>query len=174
MSKDLAKLRARIDALDVRLVEALNERARLAQAVGKLKHGVKVYRPEREAQVLRGVLERNRGPLGKDALARVYVEIISACRALEQPLAVSYLGPPGTFSEMAVLKLFGGGVRAQPCASIDEVFRQAETGNVNYGVVPVENSSEGAIDRTHDLLLSTPLKICAETVLRVRQNLMSK
>ena len=130
--------------------------------------------PEREAQVLRRILERNPGPLGKEALARVYVEIISACRALEQPLAVSYLGPAGTFSEMAVQKLFGGGVRAQPCGSIDEVFRQAETGGANYGVVPVENSSEGAIGRTHDLLLSTPLKICAETVLRVRQNLMSK
>ena len=174
MSKELAKLRARIDALDARLVHALNERAGLAHAVGKLKRGNTVYRPEREAQVLRRILESNPGPLGREALARVYAEIISACRALEQPLAVSYLGPAGTFSEMAVMKLFGGGVRAQPCGSIDEVFRQAETGSVNYGVVPVENSSEGAIDRTHDLLLSTPLKICAETVLRVRQNLMSK
>jgi chorismate mutase/prephenate dehydratase len=174
MNKDLAKLRAQIDALDARLLRTLNERARLAHAVGKLKQGVKVYRPEREAQVLRRILENNAGPLGKDALVRVYAEIISACRALEQPLAVSYLGPAGTFSEMAVAKLFGGGVRAQPCGSIDEVFRQAETGSVDYGVVPVENSSEGAIDRTHDLLLSTPLKICAETVLRVRQNLMSK
>ena len=174
MSKELAKLRARIDALDLRLLGALNERARLAAAVGKLKQGNKVYRPEREAQVLRRILEKNAGPLGKEALARVYAEIISACRALEQPLAVSYLGPAGTFSEMAVRKVFGSGVRAQPCASIDEVFRQAETGAVDYGVVPVENSSEGAIDRTHDLLLSTPLRICAETVLRVRQNLMSK
>ena len=174
MSKELAKLRAKIDALDERLLGALNERAALAAAVGKLKQGNRVYRPEREAQVLRGIIEKNPGPLGKEALARVYAEIISACRALEQPLSVSYLGPAGTFSEMAVLKVFGSGVRAHPCASIDEVFRQAETGAVNYGVVPVENSSEGAIDRTHDLLLSTPLKICAETVLRVRQNLMSK
>lgn len=174
MSKELAKLRARIDALDARLAGALNERAALARAVGKLKQGKKVYRPEREAQVLRGILQRNAGPLSKEALARVYTEIISACRALEQPLAVSYLGPAGTFSEMAVSRIFGSSVRAQPCGSIDEVFRQAETGGVNYGVVPVENSSEGAIDRTHDLLLSTPLKICAETVLRVRQNLMSR
>jgi len=174
MPKELAKLRAQIDALDERLLGALNERARLAHAVGKLKQGNQVYRPEREAQVLRRILGKNPGPLSKEALARVYAEIISACRALEQPLAVSYLGPPGTFSEMAVLKAFGSGVRAQPCGSIDEVFRQAETGGVNYGVVPVENSSEGAIDRTHDLLLSTPLMICAETVLRVRQNLMSK
>jgi len=174
MKKELAKLRARIDALDERLLRTLNERARVAHTVGRLKQGKQIYRPEREAQVLRGILEKNGGPLGKEALARVYGEIISACRALEQPLAVSYLGPAGTFSEMAVLKLFGGGVRALPCTSIDEVFRQAETGAANYGVVPVENSSEGAIDRTHDLLLSTPLKICAETVLRVRQNLMSK
>jgi chorismate mutase/prephenate dehydratase len=174
MRKDLAELRVQIDALDERLLGLLNERARLAHAVGKLKQGNKVYRPEREAQVLRRMLEKNAGPLGKEALARVYAEIISACRALEQPLAVSYLGPAGTFSEMAVMKIFGGAVRAQPCGSIDEVFRQAETGGVNYGVVPVENSSEGAIGRTHDLLLSTPLRICAETVLRVRQNLMSK
>jgi len=174
MSKDLARLRARIDALDARLLGALNERAALAAAVGKVKQGNMVYRPEREAQVLRRILEKNAGPLGKEALARVFAEIISACRALEQPLAVSYLGPAGTFSGMAVVKVFGGGVRLQPCASIDEVFRQAETGAVNYGVVPVENSSEGAIGRTHDLLLSTPLKICAETVLRVRQNLMSR
>jgi len=174
MSTELARLRAQIDALDQRLLRALNERAKLAHAVGRLKQGVKVYRPEREAQVLRGILARNPGPLGKEALARVYAEIISACRALEQPLVVSYLGPAGTFSEMAVLKMFGSGVRAQPCASIDDVFRQAETGAANYGIVPVENSSEGAIGRTHDLLLSTPLQICAETVLRVRQNLMSR
>ena len=174
MSRDLAKLRAQIDALDARLLGALNERARLAQAAGKAKQGSKVYRSEREAQVLRRIVENNPGPLGKEALTRVFTEIISACRALEQPLSVAYLGPAGTFSEMAALKVFGSGVRAQPCGSIDEVFRQVETGAANYGVVPVENSSEGAIDRTHDLLLSTPLKICAETVLRVRQNLMSK
>ena len=127
MSKDLARLRARIDALDERLLRALNARAALAHAVGKIKQGSQVYRPEREAQVLRRILAKNAGPLGREALARVYAEIISACRALEQPLAVSYLGPAGTFSEMAVMKLFGGGVRAQPCGSIDEVFRQADT-----------------------------------------------
>jgi len=174
MSKDLARLRGQIDATDERLLRLLNQRAALARDVGKLKQSNRIYRPEREAQILRRILAKNAGPLSKGALFRVYSEIISACRALEQPLAVSYLGPAGTFSEMAVLKAFGSDVRAQPCASIDEVFRQAETGSVNYGVVPVENSSEGAIDRTHDLLLSTPLRICAETVLRVRQNLMSK
>jgi chorismate mutase/prephenate dehydratase len=172
--KGLAELRAQIDAVDDSLLKVLNQRAELARAVGQLKQGSKVYRPEREAQVLRRTLARNPGPLKKEALERVYAEVISACRALEQPLAISYLGPPGTFSEMAVLKVFGSGVRTQSCASIDEVFRQCETGGVNFAVVPVENSSEGAIGRTHDLLLSTPLKICAETVLRVRQNLMSK
>ena len=129
MSKDLAKLRAQIDALDERLLRAAERSApRWRMQVGKLKQGNRVYRPEREAQVLRRILEKNPGPLSKEALARVYAEIISACRALEQPLAVSYLGPAGTFSEMAVLKVFGSGVRAQPCGSIDEVFRQAETG----------------------------------------------
>lgn len=174
MSKDLAKLRAQIDAIDERMLRLLNRRAGVANAVGKLKQSNRIYRPEREAQILRRILGKNPGPLSKGALFRVYSEIISACRALEQPIAVAYLGPAGTFSEMAVLKAFGSDVRAQPCSSIDEVFRQAETGGVNFGVVPVENSSEGAIDRTHDLLLSTPLMICAETVLRVRQNLMSK
>ncbi|HEY6241563.1 MAG TPA: prephenate dehydratase [Burkholderiales bacterium] len=173
MADDIAKHRAEIDALDEKIVTLLNERAAHAAAIGRLKNGV-AYRPEREAEILRRIAGVNRGPLASGALARVFTEIISACRALEQPLSVAYLGPQGTFSEMALGKQFGTSVRAQPFASIDEVFRAVETGSAQYAVVPVENSTDGAIGRTLDLLLATPLRICAEVVLRVQQNLIAK
>src|SRR5258706_1721773 len=174
MPDDIAKHRAAIDALDEKIAALLNERATRAAAIGKLKANGGAYRSEREAEVLRRIADANRGPLPNDALARLFTEIISACRALEQPLAVAYLGTQGTFSELALAKQFGASVAAQPCGSIDEVFRAAETGTAQYAVVPVENSTDGAIGRTLDLLLTTPLKICAEVVLRVQQNLMAK
>ena len=174
MADDITKHRTEIDALDEKIAALLNERATRAAAIGKLKANGGAYRPEREAEVLRRIVGANRGPLANDALARLFTEIISACRALEQPLSVAYLGPQGTFSEMALGKQFGASVEAQPCASIDDVFRAAETGIAQYAVVPVENSTDGAIGRTLDLLLATPLKICAEVVLRVQQNLMAK
>ena len=173
MSDKLKQIRDRIDALDDRLVRLLSARARLAQRVGKLKQGA-AYRPEREAQVLRRILEANRGPLADGALARLFTEIISACRALEDSMTVAYLGPQGTFSQEAVARHFGGLTASAPCRSIDEVFRQVETGAVGYGVVPVENSTEGAIGRTLDLLLSTPAKVCGEVMLPIRQCLMSR
>src|SRR5689334_4062431 len=174
MADKLRHIRKQIDALDARLVGLLSARARLAQRIGGLKRGTAAYRPEREAQVLRGVLARNRGPLPDAALARLFTEIMSACRALEDNMRVAYLGPQGTFSQEAAAKHFGGLTQLEPCASIDEVFRQVETGAAGYGVVPVENSSEGAIGRTLDLLLSTPAKICGEVMLPIRQCLMSK
>ena len=173
MSDQLKQIRGRIDALDDRLVKLLSARARLAQRIGRLKQGA-AYRPEREAQVLRRMLAANRGPLAPAALARIYAEIMSACRALEDEMTVAFLGPQGTFSQEAVVKHFGGGAAAMPCSSIDEVFRQAETGSVGYGVVPVENSTEGAIGRTLDLLLSTPAKVCGEVMLPIRQCLMGR
>jgi chorismate mutase/prephenate dehydratase len=173
MAESLKQVRDRIDALDDRLVKLLSGRARLAQRIGRLKAGG-VYRPEREAQVLRRIIKGNRGPLGDAALARVFAEIISACRALEDSMTVAYLGPKGTFSQEAVSKHFGGLTASNPCGSIDEVFRQVETGAAGYGVVPVENSTEGAIGRTLDLLLSTPAKVCGEVVLPIRQCLMSR
>jgi chorismate mutase / prephenate dehydratase len=173
MSDKLKQIRSKIDALDDRLVELLSARARLAQRIGKLKEGA-LYRPEREAQILRRILTLNPGPLSDAALARLYAEIMSACRALEDELSVAYLGPQGTFSQEAVSKHFGGLTTSVPCASVDEVFRQVETGAVGYGVVPVENSTEGAIGRTLDLLLSTPARICGEVMLPVRQCLMSR
>ena len=173
VTDQLKKIRARIDALDDRMLELLNQRAALAQDIGHAKSGAK-YRPEREAQVLRRLAARNRGPLPQQALSRLYTEIMSTCRALEDGVSVAYLGPQGTFSEEAALKQFGGNAQLQACASIDEVFRSVEAGQVGYGVVPVENSTEGIIGRTHDLLLATPLKICGEVLLPVHQCLMSK
>jgi chorismate mutase/prephenate dehydratase len=173
MAESLARLRARIDALDHRLVKLLSARARLAQRIGRMKTGG-AYRPEREAQILRRIVRANRGPLGDVALARLFTEIMSACRALEDSMTVAYLGPEGTFSQEAVAKHFGGLTPAVPCASIDEVFRRVETGAAGYGVVPVENSTEGTIGRTLDLLLSTPAKVCGEVLLPIRQCLMSR
>lgn len=174
MTDKLKIIRDRIDAFDDRILELLNERARLAQEIGGAKRGAVKYRPEREAQVLRRLASANKGPLPAAAVARLYTEIMSACRSLEDGISVAYLGPQGTFSEEAALRQFGGQAALQPCASIDEVFRQVEAGQCGYGVVPVENTTEGSIGRTHDLLLATPLKICGEVLLPVHQCMMSK
>jgi chorismate mutase / prephenate dehydratase len=174
MTDKLKTLRAKIDALDARLVKLLSERARIAQQVGRVKQGAAVYRPEREAQVLRRVAELNAGPLPDGALQRVYTEIMSACRALEDDMSVTFLGPEGTYSQEAALKHFGSLVPLVPSASIDEVFRRVETGEVGYAVVPVENSTEGAVGRTLDLLLATHARVCGEIMLPIRQCLMSK
>lgn len=174
MADKLKDIRSQIDALDARMAKLLSARARLAQRVGRIKRGVDIYRPEREAQVLRRVAQLNPGPLSARALQRVFVEIMSACRALEDSLTVAYLGPQGTFSQEAAFKHFGGQTPSVSCTSIDEVFRQVETGAAGYGVVPVENSTEGAIGRTLDLLLSSPARVCGEVMLPVRQCLMSK
>lgn len=174
MTDELKRHRVAIDALDERIVQLLNERAAHARAIGKLKGGAPAYRPEREAEVLRHVSAIGSGPLAPERIAAIYAEIMSACRALEQPMVVAYLGPEGTFSEMALFKHFGHGVQGMPAASIDEVFRRLEARSVQNAVVPVENSTEGAIGRTLDLLLTTPLKICGEVVLRVRQNLLAR
>ena len=163
-----------IDRIDREIVRLVSERAAHAQAIGHLKGGAVAYRPEREAQVLAQVAAANAGPLSSEAVKRVFVEIMSACRALEQTIRVAYLGPAGTFSEMAVGQHFGQSVESEPCASIDAVFRSVESGGTHYAVVPVENSTEGAIGRTLDLLLTTPSVVCGEVVVRVHQNLMVK
>lgn len=170
----LETLREQIDRIDAALLGQLSERARLAQRVGawKQNNDAPVMRPEREAQVLAGLRGRNPGPLPDDAIEAIWREIISACRGLEQRLRVAFLGPSGTFSEQALLGHFGSAVDALPCASIDEVFRTVEAGGAAFGVVPVENSTEGAISRTLDLLLQTRLTISGEISLRVRQNLL--
>ncbi|HSN20300.1 MAG TPA: prephenate dehydratase [Usitatibacter sp.] len=170
---ELERLREEIDRLDDRILEALNERARLARRIGTLKVG-QAYRPEREAQVLRRIKERNPGPLSAETAALLFREIMSACLALERPITVAYLGPRGTFSERAALKHFGLAAEAVPVASIDEVFREVESGAADFGVVPVENSTEGAVGRSLDLMPQSPLKVCGEVIVRIHHNLMSK
>ncbi|MFN0317673.1 MAG: prephenate dehydratase [Burkholderiales bacterium] len=174
MSDTLKPLRERIDRIDAELLRLLNERAQTAHAIGTLKNDGVIYRPEREAQVLRRLEELNTGPLPAEAVRTLFTEVISACRAVEEPLAVGYLGPRGTFSEEAARKHFGSSAQGVPCASIDEVFRQVEAKQLRYGVVPVENSTEGAIGRTMDLLATSSVKLCGEVVLPVHQCLMSK
>ncbi|MGD8788081.1 MAG: prephenate dehydratase [Burkholderiales bacterium] len=174
MSDPLNKLRQQIDLVDAELLRLFNERAKLAQEVGTIKGTAVVYRPEREAQVLRRLSEINPGPLSQKAIVHLFTEVISACRAQEEMLAVACLGPRGTFSEEALGKHFGGQVPRVMCPSIDEVFRSVESANVGYGVVPVENSTEGGVGRSMDLLLLTPLCVCGEIVLPVHQNLLGK
>src|SRR5215831_9557497 len=169
----LASHRDAIDAIDADLLRLLNQRAAHAKAIGALKSGA-VYRPEREAQVLRRVREENPGPLSSGAVSGVFREIMSACLALEQRLSVAYLGPPGTFSHSAVMQHFGTFISPEPCASIDEVFRAAESGRCDHAVVPVENSTEGAVGRTLDLMFQTPLTIVGEIKLRVQQQLLAR
>jgi chorismate mutase/prephenate dehydratase len=173
MSDELQKHRACIDAIDDQILRLINDRAAHARAIGALKNGP-IYRPEREAQVLRRIKEANPGPLSGETVARLFREIMSACLALEQPLKVAYLGPQGTFTQLAATKHFGHAAQAHPSASIDEVFRQVEAGMADYGVVPVENSTGGAVGRTLDLMVQSPLKICGEVVLRVHQHLLRK
>jgi chorismate mutase/prephenate dehydratase len=174
MSDPLADLRKQIDLVDTELLRLFNERAKLAQAVGEIKGKQIVYRPEREAQVLRRLSENNPGPLPENAIVHLFVEVISACRAQEEMLAVACLGPRGTFSEEALSKHFGGQVPRVMCPSIDEVFRTVESGTAGYGVVPIENSTEGGVGRSMDLLLLSRLRVCGEIVLPVHQNLLSK
>lgn len=170
----LRALREQIDTLDSELLGLLNRRAELARQVGEVKHrqGQPVFRPEREAQVISGLKASNPGPLKPDSVAPIWREIMSACRAVETPTRVAFLGPAGTFSEQAALGYFGSSVEKVPCSSIDEVFRSTSAGAADFGVVPVENSTEGVVARSLDLLLNTPLFITAETSLLVRHNLM--
>jgi chorismate mutase / prephenate dehydratase len=172
-SGELERLRQEVDRLDDRILESLNERAKLARAIGTLKVG-QAYRPEREAQVLRRIKERNPGPLSSETAALLFREIMSACLALERPITVAYLGPRGTFSERATLKHFGLAAEAVPAASIDEVFRAVESRSADFGVVPVENSTEGAVGRSLDLMPQTPMQVCGEVVVRIHHHLMAK
>jgi chorismate mutase / prephenate dehydratase len=174
MPKTLAELRTSIDQVDRELLALLNRRATLANEVGELKRteGSPVFRPEREAQVINGLQAANPGPLKDDNIAHVWREIMSACRALEAPQRVAFLGPAGTFSEQAAIQFFGSSIEKVACVSIDEVFRATAAGTAEYGVVPVENSTEGVVARSLDLFLQTPLHVVGETSLLVRHNLL--
>jgi chorismate mutase/prephenate dehydratase len=175
---DLTAIRGHIDAIDAQIQSLLNERARFAQRVGVSKsasgRAVDYYRPEREAEVLRKALERNQGPLRDEEIARLFREIMSACLAQQEPLKVAFLGPEGTFTQAAVYKHFGSSVRALPLPAIDEVFHEVEGGIADFGVVPIENSTEGTVNHTLDMFLTSPLKICGEVELRVSHHLMGR
>ena len=173
---ELERVRARIDAVDNGIQDLLNQRAMLAREAGISKHPdghtVDFYRPERESQVFRRLLARNAGPLRNAEIHRLFREIMSACLAQEEPLKVAYLGPEGTFSQTATYRHFGHSVRALALSSVDEIFHEVEAGLADFGVVPVENSTEGAVNHTLDSLLGSPLKICGEIELRIHQFLM--
>jgi len=174
----LQGIRGKIDALDAQLEELISQRARYAKEVGVLKgitSTAEFYRPEREAQVLRRVVERNQGPLRNEEMVRLFREMMSACLAQEEPLKVAYLGPEGTFTQSAVLKHFGHSVHALSVPTIDEVFHEVEAGTADFGVAPIENSSEGTVNiHTLDMFLTSPLKVCGEIELRIHQHLMGR
>ncbi|MFN5348311.1 MAG: prephenate dehydratase [Polaromonas sp.] len=174
MNVTLAELRVQIDALDNELLVLLNRRAQVAEQVGEFKkrEGSPFFRPDRVAKVIEQIQHANQGPLKNEHIAAVWREIMSACLALESPVQVAYLGPTGTFSEQAALQFFGSSIEHVPCASIDEVFRATASGSAGYGVVPVENSTEGVVSRSLDLFLNSPLHIVGETSLMVRHNLL--
>src|SRR5580765_7282482 len=167
MADELKSLRQEIDRIDDSLAQALNRRAELAKKIGALKANGAAYRPERETEILRKISQKA-GVLSAERLTAVFREIISACRGLEEAIKVSYLGPAGTFSEQAVRRHFGAAVDAVPVASVDEAFRRCESGAAQFTVVPAENSTEGVVGRTLDLLVTTPLRICGEVELRVQ------
>ena len=176
MADSLLDLRAKIDGLDQQIQSLITERAKAAQqvAIAKQKSNDTVfYRAEREAQVLRNVMERNAGPLADEEMARLFREIMSACLALEQEMAIAFLGPEGTFTQAAALKHFGHSIKTVPFSSIGDVFREVESGAVSYGVVPVENSTEGVINHTLDEFMTSSLNICGEVILRIHHNLLS-
>lgn len=171
--EELGRLRDGIDRIDGEVLRLLSERARLAQRVGEIKHG-NIYRPEREAQVLRRIAQTNPGPLPEAAVRTIFREVMSACLALEQPLKIAYFGPAGTFTESAAKKHFGSAPTFTPGLTIDDVFRAVEAGQVDYGVVPIENSTEGSVGRTLDQMLTSPLVICGEIQMGIHHNLMTK
>jgi len=175
---DLAEIRQRINEIDEQLQSLINERAKYAQKVGLAKgdlaQAVDYYRPEREAEILRTIKKRNEGPLRDEEMLRLFREIMSACLAQQEPLKVGFLGPEGTFTQTAVYRHFGHSVRALPFHTIDEVFQEVESGAADFGVVPIENSTEGSVNNTLDMFLTSPLKISGEVELRIEQHLLGR
>ncbi len=177
MPDSLSKMRDRIDAIDASVQELISERAAIAQQVAHAKQQTNdtntvYYRAEREAQVLRMVIDRNKGPLQNEEIARLFREIMSACLALEDPMVIGYLGPEGSFTQSAALKHFGHSVQTKSLATIANVFREVESGEIPYGVVPVENSTEGVVNHTLDLFINSPLFISGEVEIRIHHHLL--
>jgi chorismate mutase/prephenate dehydratase len=175
--KKLQEIRDQIDLLDIRIQDLINQRAEAAKQVARIKleedEDTFFYRPEREAAILKKIQKRNRGPMGDEEMARLFREIMSACLALEQPMKIAYLGPPGTFTQAAALKHFGHSIKTVSLVSIPDVFRDVESGAAHYGVVPVENSTEGVINHTLDMFIQSPLFICGEVSMRIHHHLLS-
>jgi len=174
----LGEVRVQIDALDAQIQALISDRARLAWTVreskGQLSHAVDYYRPEREAEVLRAVRERNQGPISDAEMLRLFREIMSVCLAQQEPLKIAYLGPEGTFTQQAVNRHFGHSVQALGVSSIDDVFTQVETTEADFGVVPVENSSQGIVSHTLDRFVDSNLKICGEIEMAIHHNLLTQ
>jgi len=175
---DLDGIRRRIDQLDEQIQALIAERASMALAVrsakGELASGSAYYRPDREAQVLRRVIERNQGPLSDAAMLRLFREIMSACLAQQEPMRIAYLGPEGTFTQQAVYRQFGHSVNAISQASIEDVFLSVQSGEADFGVVPIENSTQGIVSHTLDMFMHTDIKIAAEVELRIHQHLLTQ
>ncbi len=173
---NLKDLRRRIDALDASLITLLNRRARISLDIAKVKHGEgkSVYSPEREQQVLQRVVRLTRGPLRKESIEAIYREIMSSSLQLAADLRVAYLGPEATFTHQAALKRFGSQVTFVSCGGIADVFSEVEKGNADFGVVPIENSIEGAVTHTLDMFLDADLNICAQIILDITHNLLSR
>ena len=173
----LKAIRDNIDQLDKQIQQLINDRAACAQQVAEIKINAgeteHFYRPEREAQVLRSIAERNQGPLGDKEMARLFREIMSSCLALERPIKVAFLGPSGTYNHMAAAKHFGSSVQEMPVENIEDIFRTVEVGQAHFGVAPIENSTEGVITHTLDLLINSTLQICGEVDLRIQHNLIT-
>ncbi len=181
LNTSIPELRRKIDETDVTLLQLLNQRAELALAIGKLKASqsdsdadAPIYVPEREKAVLARLMEYNQGPLDQTSVRAIYREIISACRALEKPLSVAYYGPPATYTHIAAMSKFGASAHFVPCSTIREVFLAVETAQANYGVVPVENSTAGAVENTLDVFSTTDARICSEIYVPIHHNLLSK
>ena len=179
---DLAKLRARIDAIDEQLLELFNRRAACAVDVAEVKRersggvdeAISFFRPDREAQVINLLKSLNAGPLSDDEVGRLIREVMSACLALEQPLKIAYLGPEGTFTQSAALKHFGHSVSTIPMSSIPDVFSAVESGHADYGLVPVENSTEGVVSHTLDMFIDSHLKVCGEVEIPIHHHLATR
>lgn len=174
IDEQLLPHRNAIDSIDAEILRLLNERAGHAHAIGELKGTGAVYRPEREVAVLRRIQDLNRGPLPDESVTRLFREIMSECLAVERPLTIAYLGPKGTFTQQAAIKHFGHAAHTMACTTIDNCFKQVETRQADYLVAPVENSTEGSVGRTLDLLAVTALKACGEVVVRIHHNLLRK
>lgn len=175
-TKELSHLRLEINNIDDKILSLLSKRAKCAKNIGKIKqqtNNLPFYKPEREKIVLERMVNNNTGPLPDKEIHRLFREIMSACLALEMPMNIAYLGPEGTYTQAAVLKQFGHSVNTLPMNSISDVFGAVQSENAHFGIVPIENSTEGVVTHTLDTLLKSPLNICGELLLHIQHNLLS-